>query len=113
MVKNIILYALITIILLSSITYSAVECQYSEDNSTWVEINSSTGGFLYEEGNTAGIEFLDDNTLYYFRCKNSTTTWSYLYEKTERGKWEEMYLVFGVIGTVFVVLGAFILLKKR
>lgn len=73
---------LIGIILILTIpAVFGIDCQWSEDNATnWRNVTYMSDSI------PEGLEFgLQQDTDYYFRCKNSTTEWGYVSQRTKEG----------------------------
>ena len=82
-----------------------VECDISEDNSTWVNIKSILYGGCIDENNTmANIPNLNDDFLYYIRCKNSTTEYSYLIQRTKGARESDIYYIYSTMLLLFLLL---------
>jgi hypothetical protein len=78
---------IIMAVLLIPIVDGAVWVQVSKDNDTWLSedhiTNPQYGGRIDETNKIARVPFLDACTNYYIRSKNSTTSWTYLEQKTD------------------------------
>lgn len=99
---------LIICILLIPIVYG-IECQISEDNSTWTDINSIIYmGCIVENESIANIQNLDETTLYYFRCRNETTNWNYIEQTTHSGG--EKGMILAIIILLPILLGIFFII---
>ena len=97
---------LIPILLLIIPIVAGVQCQISEDNSTWINIEASNyGGCIDDNSSISYIQNLQAGTIYYLRCKNSTTDWGYQKIKTKEGGYE-----LNMIGAIFgllIIMGFF------
>lgn len=70
------LFVLINLII--PIALSAIEVQYSTDNSTWINVTS------IDEGLAEAYQInLQGNTQYYFRARNGSTAWQYISRRTK------------------------------
>jgi len=88
----------------SSCNGTITDCDVSTDNSTWIDITSTRySGCIDEIFMMSNIENLDDDTLYYVRCKNDTTDWNYLFQRTKGARENDIYFVY------ITILGTFIL----
>lgn len=71
---------LLIILLMMPFVYGAVECQWSDDNATWKNTT------YLSTDNQEALQFgLQQDTKYYFRCKNESTNWAYLQQRTLEG----------------------------
>jgi len=74
---------IILMMVILSLGVSAVDCQISLDNTTWTNIASVLyGGYIDDSNNVSFAQNLEENTLYYARCKNETDNWGYTTFKT-------------------------------
>lgn len=88
----------------------AVECQISTDNSTWVNVESTLlGGCVDDTNNISHIQNLDENTLYYIRCKDDTTDWGYTTQRTGESGEIPMASLAIVIFILTIILGLFVI----
>lgn len=72
------------------------ECQISEDNETWVDIASTKhGGCTDDTYNMAYAQNLDAKTNYFIRCKNDSTSWGYLSQRTDEE--DNMFAGLGIL----------------
>ena len=94
--KIIILFFLIVLI---PKVIALVEIQYSEDNTTWINITN------IDEGNKTGYQAnLQSDTTYYFRGKDETTNWNYLLQKTKDIIQADDYYLYITIFISFITL---------
>jgi len=113
--KNIIIIGLLVLITLPLVMGTTM-CDYSSDNTTWYNITG--GGFLDETGRMAGVEYLNETTIYYFRCKNDTTRWSYLEQKTDmegeaRMESLSITLMLSSFAITFIGIGVWLFFRGR
>src|SRR3989304_3463076 len=73
---------LLSLLFIPALSSAQTTCQVSTDNATWQEV-SDYGGFVNETTNITYIPYLNESTLYYFRCKNPTSDWGYTYHRTK------------------------------
>jgi len=79
---------LIILMLMLPIAYATVECQWSADNATdWRNITNIETN--YKEGLQHGLQ---QDTEYYIRCKNDSTSYGYLSQRTKEGV-DNMFLI--------------------
>lgn len=80
---------LLTIILMFAmipIVFADVECEISTDNITFSILDSSLwGGCVDDAAHIIYAQDLDPSTNYHIRCKNETTNFGYIEQRTEQG----------------------------
>jgi len=106
-------WILITILMVVMVqtAYACIECQISTDNTTWNNIENSTyDGVVDDVIGFASIQNIDIDKIYYVRCKNSTTDWGYISQRTEDGFGMLMPIVFGlsIFSIFFIILGIYL-----
>ena len=97
------LIPIILILATIQIVFAGWECDLSTDNSTWENI-TRYGGSTNEEFREAYIPLLDENTHYYFRCRNDTSFWAYTEQETEEGGINEMIIAVSLIFIFFTCI---------
>ena len=109
------IYILLAIVIVPT-TLAAVptiHCQVGTDNLTWKDVNLTTyaGEVGISEGR-ASAQNLEESTLYYFRCRNSSSEWGHASARTEEGvKMLSVTLPLSIFGIIFIVIGLYLMLK--
>lgn len=98
-------HLIIIAILLLPIVNGAVQIQISTDNVTWESIDSTTyGGNVDDTNKRAYVHTISSGTEYYYRAKNSTTSWYYFTKTTNEGLDSMSVSLIGGIGIIVALL---------
>jgi len=101
--KKLILFLMF--VMLSTIAYANIQCDISEDNITWTNINSTLiGGCV--NGDLASVQNLQADTEYCIRCRNDSSYYGYECFTTKHGGLDEqmLALILGFIATIAFLL---------